>query len=173
MNVLLSIKPKYAEEILAGKKKYEFRKLIFKKKSINKIFIYSSSPTKKIIGSCEIAKIITESPQNLWQICHKEGGISETDFFEYFNNSEVGYAIEIANLHVFLPPIDPYSSIKNFKPPQSFCYIPHDFLQNKMNNKCSEKILEESNFEHFSEFDCDRNDNGISKKSQLPEGRKS
>ena len=32
MNVLLSIKPKYVDEILAGKKIFEFRKSIFKKK---------------------------------------------------------------------------------------------------------------------------------------------
>ena len=54
MNVLLSVKPKYANEIISGRKKYEFRKLIFKRENIEKVYIYSSSPVKKVIGIVDI-----------------------------------------------------------------------------------------------------------------------
>ena len=50
MNVLLSIKPKYVEEIRKGTKKYEFRKSFCSKKNqgkLEKIFIYSSAPVEK------------------------------------------------------------------------------------------------------------------------------
>jgi predicted transcriptional regulator len=50
MNVLLSIKPEYAELIKSGLKKYEFRRKIFKKAGHSKVFIYSTSPVKKITG---------------------------------------------------------------------------------------------------------------------------
>jgi type I restriction enzyme S subunit len=51
MKVLLSIKPQYVDEIVKGNKKYEFRKKIFKKKDeVQEIYIYSTSPVKKIIG---------------------------------------------------------------------------------------------------------------------------
>ncbi len=46
MDVLLSVKPKYANEIIAGRKKYEVRKSIFKRENIEKMYIYSSSPVK-------------------------------------------------------------------------------------------------------------------------------
>ena len=38
MNVLLSVKPKYAEKIVEGEKKYEFRRAIFKKQDIEKVY---------------------------------------------------------------------------------------------------------------------------------------
>ena len=36
MQVLLSIKPEFAESILAGSKKYEFRKVIFRRTGLEK-----------------------------------------------------------------------------------------------------------------------------------------
>ncbi len=118
MNVLLSVKPKYAEEILSGRKKYEFRKSIFKKQNIEKVYIYSSSPVSKIVAAFEIGKILKGSPENIWNQCHKYAGISKNDFFAYFKNADVAYAIEISNIDSFLNPIDPCHIIENFKPPQ-------------------------------------------------------
>ena len=130
INVLLSIKPVYVDEILTGRKTFEFRKSIFKKEGIAKVFIYSSSPVKKIVASFEIARIIANSPQKLWEKCQKYGGISENDFFDYFKNSEIGYAIEIANLKKFPEPINPYKIKKDFRPPQSYRYLPLDYFEN-------------------------------------------
>jgi predicted transcriptional regulator len=68
MNVLLSIKPKYVEEILNGNKKYEFRKSIFKcKEKLEMIYIYSSSPVKKVVGAFVIESIIEDHPKVLWE----------------------------------------------------------------------------------------------------------
>ncbi|MDD8572078.1 ASCH domain-containing protein, partial [Escherichia coli] len=50
MKVLLSIKPEYAESILSGKKKYEFRKNIFRNKNVDTIVIYATMPVGKVIG---------------------------------------------------------------------------------------------------------------------------
>lgn len=139
MNVLLSIKPIYVNEILAGKKKFEFRKAIFKKKDISKVFIYSSSPVQKIVASFEIARIIENSPQKIWEKCWKYAGIPKEDFFEYFKNSDVGYAIEIKNLEKLSEPIDPYLLEKDFKPPQSYCYLPLDHFDNKSQSNSAGK----------------------------------
>ena len=49
MNALISIKPKYVEEIINKNKKYEYRKSIFKK-DIDKVYIYSTRPNKQIVG---------------------------------------------------------------------------------------------------------------------------
>lgn len=153
MNVLLSIKPKYVDEILAGNKIFEFRKAIFKKKDLGKVFIYSSSPVKKVVASFEIARIIADSPQKLWDKCHKYGGIPENDFFEYYKNSDIGYAIEITNLEILSEPFDPYKFKKDFRPPQSYCYLPLDYFEKKSYPKTSGKkyealILAEENEEY-------------------------
>ena len=133
MNVLLLVKPKYANEIISCRKKYEFRKSIFKRENIKKMYIYSSSPVKKIIGIVDIDGILSDSPQKLWEQCHEDAGISERDFFNYFKNSDTGYAIKISNVQEFPTPIDPYHFNEDFRAPQSFYYLPMSFLQTYSN----------------------------------------
>ncbi len=130
MNVLLSVKPKYAEKIVEGKKKYEFRKAIFKKQDIEKVYIYSSSPVSKIVAAFEIEKILKDSPKKIWALCQKYAGISEKDFFNYFENSKMAFAIEIGFVDSYKKHIDPFEIIENFKPPQSFYYLPFEIQQN-------------------------------------------
>ena len=45
-SILLSINPEYAEKIMDGSKKFEFRKRKCKRR-VDKIIIYSTSPVKK------------------------------------------------------------------------------------------------------------------------------
>ncbi len=123
MNVLLSIKPIYGEAILSGVKKYEFRRTIFKRNDIERIYIYSNSTVKKIVGEFEIGNVLEGTPQEIWDTCHEYGGISKTDFFRYFEGSKRAFGIKIKNVKRFSEPIDPYSTIDNFTPPQSFYYI--------------------------------------------------
>ncbi|MDD3149923.1 MAG: hypothetical protein PHV68_03735 [Candidatus Gastranaerophilales bacterium] len=122
MSVLLSIKPKYVKEIIEGKKLYEFRKAIFRKKT-DKIIVYESSPTKKIIGEFLVGKIIEDTPKNLWDNLRECSGIEEKEFFSYFRNKKLGFALEIKKFIEYKNPINPYKEFKNFTPPQSFCYF--------------------------------------------------
>lgn len=123
MDVLLSVEPKYAKAILSGTKKYEFRRTIFKRNDINRVYMYSNSTVKKIVGSFGIDRIIEDTPQEIWTMCRKYGGISEEDFFRYYKGSKKAFAIKIKKVHRFHKPKDPYSLIDGFTPPQSFYYI--------------------------------------------------
>jgi predicted transcriptional regulator len=124
MNVLLSIKPKYVEEIIKGDKKYEFRKSIFRcSEDVNMIYIYSSSPVKKIVGMFTIETIVEDHPKKLWKNFSKFSGIGKDEFFDYFGTSKKGFAIEIGNLEAFANPIDPFQKFPDFNPPQSFYYL--------------------------------------------------
>ncbi len=123
MDVLLSIKPKYVQSIIEGEKRYEFRKTIFKNRGIDLIYIYSSSPVKKIIGSFEVGGILEDHPRELWDNVKEYAGINDQDFFSYFEGKSRAFAIEIQNLQEFNDPIDPYETIPGFVPPQSYCYM--------------------------------------------------
>ena len=124
MSVILSIKPKYVEEIVNGNKKFEFRKIVFKKYSKgDDIFIYSTSPVKKIIGKFRSNEIIAEHPEVLWDQLKDDSGLDRKEFFDYFQNREHGFAIGIDDLEIFKIPIEPTSMIPNFVPPQSFQYL--------------------------------------------------
>jgi len=124
MNVLLSIKPKYVKEILKGKKKYEFRRSIFRyREEIEMVYIYSTSPVKKIVGKFTIEDIIEDHPKNLWESFRDFSGIEGEEFFNYFGATKKGFAIKIGELEVFKNPIDPKLITPSFVPPQSFRYI--------------------------------------------------
>lgn len=121
-SVILSIKPVYAQAIISGKKSVEFRKKIFKR-PIDKVFIYSSSPEKKIVGFFTISEIVEDKPENLWEQFNLIGGISKEDFFEYYKNSEIGYSIKIKSIEKFKRGLNPADFFENFCAPQSYAYL--------------------------------------------------
>jgi len=81
MKILLSIKPKYAEMILSGEKKYEFRRSIFKNPNVRKVVIYASSPVSKVVGEFEVDDILSFDIAKLWLLTMKYAGIDK----EYYD----------------------------------------------------------------------------------------
>lgn len=122
MKVLLSIKPEFADLIFSGKKKFEFRRSIFKNRDIKTIVVYASSPVQKVIGEFEIESILSEEINSLWKMTHESSGISKDYFFEYFNNKDYGFAIKIKKVNRYKKPL---CIRKDFGclPPQSFLYL--------------------------------------------------
>jgi len=122
MKVLLSIKPEYTEKIFSGVKRYEFRRQ--KPRSIiEKVFIYECSPSKSIVGWFTVKRIISGSPEKIWDFCRNSSGIKKRKFFTYCNGKKVIYAIEIDRVFQFKTPINPLDICSDFKPPQNFSYL--------------------------------------------------
>jgi len=121
--VLMSIRPRYVEEILKGMKHFEFRRTVFKHEQVDRVIIYASSPVKKIVAEFDVADIIADSPEFLWEKCKEYSGIDRESFMRYFSNKKKGFSIVIKNLTIYKQPIDPYKRIENFRPPQSYMYL--------------------------------------------------
>lgn len=126
MDVLLSIKPQFSRLIFSGKKKYEYRKIIFNNPDVCKIVVYESSPTKMIVGELEIETVLNDTPREIWNKTKKYSGIDSHFFFTYFSGRQFGYAIKIRSARLYQEPIDPNHIISNFYAPQSFMYFNHD-----------------------------------------------
>ena len=120
MQVILSIKPKYASKILNGTKKYELRRKIFKK-DVEVVYIYASHPTKKLVGSFKVGRILNGTPNKVWRECKRNVGIEKEDFLSYFYGSNEAFAIEVRDVRQFRPYIKKLPN--NFKPPQNFRYL--------------------------------------------------
>lgn len=132
MKVLLSIKPEFVREIISGRKRFEFRKRLFKQ-SVDAVVIYASKPVGLIVGEFTIDKILTETPNALWKKTKKYSGITKEFFWEYFEGREKGYAIKIKQFFEYADPINPFELMENFSAPQSYKYIDEDtmcFLEN-------------------------------------------
>ncbi|OGQ87431.1 MAG: hypothetical protein A2464_02185 [Deltaproteobacteria bacterium RIFOXYC2_FULL_48_10] len=122
MKVLLSIKPEFAVKIFNGSKKFEFRRVIFKRTDIKKVVVYASSPVKKIIGEFEIDSILSDEPYNLWSETQEYAGITKKRFFEYFSNKNMGHAIKVKSYQAYDTPLCIQKSL-GVSPPQSFIYL--------------------------------------------------
>jgi len=125
MNIIISVKPKYIAAILADKKKYEYRKSIFKK-PVNKIYIYASSPKKKIVGYFFYDGFIQGTPDYVWKQTSAVSGISESEFFDYYKNKDEAFALRINCFYPFAVFLDSSVVSANFCAPQSYMYFEKD-----------------------------------------------
>jgi predicted transcriptional regulator len=123
MDVLLSVRPHFAERIFDGTKKYEYRKTIFSRADVQKVVVYASSPVKKIVGEFHIAEIIWDKPELLWLKTCGFAGINRDFFLRYFTGKDKGYAINIKHSKRYEAPVNPWDVLPGFTPPQSFMYI--------------------------------------------------
>ena len=120
--VLLSIHPKHADAIFAGRKGYEFRRVLFKQ-DVVEIVVYATSPVSRVVGSFKIKNIHEDNPSQLWARTKEMAGVEKELFDSYFKNRQIAFGIEIEN-PVLFPQSERLSKyVASNKPPQSFCYI--------------------------------------------------
>lgn len=123
MKILLSIKPEFVELILAGEKRYEFRRVIHKNHGIRRALIYATLPVGKVIAQFEIKSILSGPPHIIWSKTKDRAGLNARQFAEYFAGCDTAHALSIGTVRRFHAPhsIDRY--LTSGMPPQSFCYV--------------------------------------------------
>lgn len=123
---LVSIKPRFANAILDGRKTVELRRRFPTKFAPStKLFIYSSTPVCAIIGCTRIERVLHLRVSNLWRKLGSEACISKTEFERYFNGIDYGYAIVLTKAVRFANSLALAELKRSFGiiPPQSFRYI--------------------------------------------------
>lgn len=119
--ILLSIKPEYANKIIAGTKKYEFRKHLAQG-NIQKIIIYSTAPEKKIIGEVEVVGTLSMKKTPLWEKTKMNAGISRKKFRQYFDRCAIAHAYVLGKATKYEISMD-LADVGITQAPQSFVYI--------------------------------------------------
>lgn len=125
MDVLLAIKPEFAEKILNGEKGYEFRRTSFRDSAnISLIFLYASSPVSEIVGLFTSNRTIEAPPEELWNRFGGKSGIDDRNrFMDYFDGAETGFAIKVDETCKFEETISPDEVFEEFSAPMSFTYL--------------------------------------------------
>lgn len=123
MRVLLSIKPEYAEKILSGEKRFEFRKVSFENETVSSVVIYATKPVGKVVGEFEIAEIYRDKPSKIWAKTKKFAGIDKVFFDEYYEGRDVAVAISVGAVQKYQEPFDLSELGAGITPPQSFRYL--------------------------------------------------
>ena len=123
MNIILSIRPNFCNMIFSGQKKYEYRKRVFTRSDVDKVYVYASKPICKIVGFFTIDEVIEDSPNVMWEKTHEGSGITKEYFDAYFRGCDMAHAIAIGEVVKLDTPIDPKKVIPNFHAPQNYMYV--------------------------------------------------
>lgn len=119
--ILLSIKPEYANRIMAGTKKYEFRKHLAQG-NIQKIIIYSTAPEKRIIGEVEVVGTLSMKKTPLWEKTKSAAGISRDKYRKYFCGSSMAHAYVLGKATRY-EIAKSLADVGLMQAPQSFVYV--------------------------------------------------
>lgn len=123
MKILLSIKPEYAEKILNGTKRFEYRRALYRNKDVRAVVIYATKPVGMVVGEFEVGGLMSDDPESLWASTKKHSGITKQFFMSYFENRGMAFAIKVANPIRYDKP-RPLSDLVGSSPaPQSFMYL--------------------------------------------------
>lgn len=120
--ILMPINPQYVDEILAGRKKYEYRKIKAKKANVDKMIIYSTSPIMKVVAEVDIKEILEEEPEKLWKMTKSESGITKSFYNKYYKNKNIAVAYKLGKIKIYNEPKNLNEIGINYVP-QSFVYL--------------------------------------------------
>ena len=126
--VLLSIKPKYVDLILAGSKRVELRRS-WPSNDIGVMVLYSSAPIQRLVGLAFIDRVEECDLERLWDIADANGGgVTYEELQAYVEGKKRAFGVMIDRVKVAKVAVDPKSLFEDFTPPQSFLYLsPLDF----------------------------------------------
>ena len=124
--LLLSIKPHFVEQIFAGTKTVELRRVRPRVVANDLVVVYASGTQKALVGAFLVADVHSKSPKSLWRQFRTNTGLTKAEFDAYFEGVDVGFAIEVAQSWRLSEPVS-LSTLRSqddgFHPPQSYRYL--------------------------------------------------
>ena len=128
-NALISIKPKYVEKFLNGKKVIEIRNRKVNLANDSKLWIYTTLPRASIQAIACVKHVEIDSPKKIWEKHRHLISISESSFKQYVNDSKKISAIvtkSIQKLPIEIKLEDIRKIVPGFQPPQFLKYMRDD-----------------------------------------------
>lgn len=118
--LLISIRPSFADAIFNGSKTVEIRRRIPSIELGVRLWIYVTKPVGEVRGVARVAEIIKGDPDAIWRACGPRTGLSRSDFDDYLDGSATAYGIALRDVEVGRPVS--MAALKmlrpNFHPPQ-------------------------------------------------------
>ena len=123
----MSIRPEYANAIMAGRKRVEFRKRRLRA-DVRVVLVYASAPVQRVIGYFTIGEVDEGKPAELWKKYQRVGCIDESSFNSYYAGAKSGVAIGVDCVTLLDEPVRLSAIRRDLVPPQSFCYLDMDVV---------------------------------------------
>lgn len=130
MDIIISVKPKYAQKIYRGEKNIELRRVNPSASLANKsggsavVYIYETAPVSVVTGFAFVKGVVSGTVRDLWIQGGSQTGITLQEYREYFKGKKKAYGVVLGIREKFERPV----SIS--RPPQSFRRVaPEDGLK--------------------------------------------
>ena len=94
-HILMSVRPEHAENIIEGRKVFEYRRRPPLIEYFTTILIYATLPTGKVIGEVTARCTLRGEPNYIWSLTARGGCITRERFDEYFKGMTVASAISL------------------------------------------------------------------------------
>ncbi|MYC57424.1 MAG: ASCH domain-containing protein [Acidimicrobiia bacterium] len=123
--LVLSLKPRFAEAILAGVKTVELRRTAPKIDVPTRALLYATTPVRALLGTCVVTSVQTASLAVLWREHGLRSALAYREFQRYFKGLKIGTALTLAQPQSFnggggVPP-RLAGEVKGFPPSTEFC----------------------------------------------------
>lgn len=126
-SVLLSVRPRHAEAILAGRKTVEVRRQRVRAGAGSAILLYATSPTRAIVGVASIASTIRATAEAGWREHEASLGIDRHELDAYLDG-RVGSFLRLERVTALPTPLA-LADLRNghpFRPPRSYRFVAAD-----------------------------------------------
>jgi predicted transcriptional regulator len=118
----MSIWPEFADQILAGSKRVEFRRRP-PRANTEYVVIYATAPVGKVVGFFRVREIEEAQPSELWSQYGNIAGIDAERFSNYFDGVSSGCAIHVDYACALLEPVSLDLIARGITPPQGLRYL--------------------------------------------------
>lgn len=96
-DLILAVKPRWADLILDGHKTVEVRRTRPPLGAGTRMILYASRPTSSLVGVCDIVAVRTVPVSDLWRISQRGSCCTRDEFEDYFAGAAEGTAIVLAS----------------------------------------------------------------------------
>jgi predicted transcriptional regulator len=118
----MAIHERYADAIMDGVKRVEFRKRRLAD-DIKTVWVYATAPVSKVIGRFSVHEIVQGTPQDIWDRFGAVGVIEHDAFFQYYDGRNTAVAIVVGEAERLADPVALHEMHPRPAVPQSFAYL--------------------------------------------------
>lgn len=125
--LVLALKPRFAEAILAGTKTVEVRRLMPRITVPTLALLYASGSVRALVGTCLVRSVARYPADELWHLYGTDTALSRVEFDAYLQGRDCGVALLLERSQPLAAqiPLHTLRQAHGFRPPQSFAYVSH------------------------------------------------
>jgi predicted transcriptional regulator len=134
--LLLSVRPRFAQSILAGTKTAEIRRQRPAVHPGTLVIIYATRPVGAIVGTARIAGVSQGTPDEMWELHRARTGVTRPEFDDYLSGAEIAYILLLSMIQQLEPllTLEQIRAETAFQPPQSYRYVNQSMLHSLVNS---------------------------------------